>query len=913
MKHRFLASLAVAMLAMPFLLLGQEIPKIEFEKYKLANGLEVIFHVDKRIPAVTVNMWYHVGSKNERPGRTGFAHLFEHMMFQGSKHVKGEYLKLVEEAGASLGNGGVNGSTSEDRTNYFETVPTPSLEYILWLESDRMGFLMDGMTTEKFTNQQDVVKNEKRQGDNEPYNVIQYLVADNLYPRGHSYSHTVIGSLDDLTNATLDDVKEFFQTWYTPNNCTMSIVGDFDPALAKQLIQKYFGPIPAGPSLSRPVVDIPSLQETKIIRATDRVPQARLYLYYPVPQIYSKEEAPLDYAAFVLGRGKGSRLYRKLVRELQLASGVSVNDAMNEVCGEFSFVITARPNVSLDEIKKIVDEEIAKLAKDGPTEAELKREKAATAMQMISRLERLGGFGGISDILNQYNTYLGDPEWFKQDYQRYAAVTAADVKREFNKWVAGRPRLEIFLKPEASSRADAKEFDRTSVPSKGGSSEFKAPQVQSQTLENGLEVVVYENHDIPKISGSLSIKTGNILETLDKSGVSSLTAAMLDKGTKTRKAEQITEDIDLLGSTLGVGGGKGGGSINFTTLTNNLGQTMEVVADVLLEPVFPEQELDRLKKQYLDAILREKSSPNSLASRTFQRVLYGAEHPGGFSSRGTEKSIPAIKIDDLKKNYKEFWRPNNAILILCGDIKMQQAVALAKKYFGAWKKAELPKLEVPPTNPPSERMVYLVDKQDAPSSVIFIGSLAPTRYNPDYVPIEVMNTLLGGSFSSRLNMNLREEKGYTYGAGSWFNMDRYFGAWMASSSVQTKVTVPALQEFQKELEGISGAIPVKADELKAIQNNMVRSYVQNFENNGAILGQIAPLLSLGLPLKELSDYSPIVSAQTPESIMGIAGKYINFNKAIVVVVGDLSKIEQPLRDMKLGKVVVVDADGKVLR
>ncbi len=913
MKFRPMCRLIVAMLAIPCVMQAQELPKVSFEKFKLANGLEVIFHVNKKIPAVTVNLWYHVGSKNEKPGKTGFAHLFEHMMFQGSKNVTGEYISLVEEAGANLNNGGVNGSTSEDRTNYFETVPSGSLEYILWLESDRMGFLMDGMTGEKFKNQQDVVRNEKRQGDNEPYAKVEYLVADHFYPVGHAYAHTVIGSMEDLTNATLDDVKDFFSTWYTPNNCTISLVGDFDPVEAKRLVEKYFGPIPPGPALSRPRVDIPTLAQTKVIHATDRVPQARIYLYYPVPQMYAKEEAPLDYAANVLGRGRGSRLYRRLVRELQLASDVSVNDAMKEVSGEFTIIATARPGVKLEDIRRIIDEEVAKLAEDGVTSAELQREKSLTSMRMISALERLGGFGGISDILNGYNTFCGTPDYGQEDFNRYARVTTDDVQREFRKWIAGRPRLEIHLEPEASSRADQPEFDRSKPPVMSDKSDFTAPTVQRQTLDNGLEVVVYENHEIPKVTCRLQTKIDNLLEPTEKAGVSSLTAAMMDKGTKSRKAEQITDEIEALGSTIGVGGGKTGSGISFTSLTKNLDPTMEIAADVLLNPIFPEKELDRLKKQYLDGILREKSSPNALASRTFMRELFGPTHPQGFSSRGTEKSIPTISVSDLQKNHDIFWRPNNAILSFAGDITLEKAVALARRHFSGWKRGTLPTIDLKATTAPTGRTILLVDKQDAPQSVIMIGGLAPDRFCKDYQAIEVMNNLFGGSFSSRLNMNLREDKGYTYGAGSYFMMDRYYGSWIASSSVQTKVTVPAIEEFRKEILGITGAIPVKEAELDAIKKNMIRSYMQNFETSGAVLGEILPLITLGLPLDELASFPKTVAAQTPSSVTAIAKKYVDFDHSIIVVVGDLTKIEKPIRDMNLGTVKVVDADGTVLR
>ncbi len=907
MRHGFL--LGILLLLAGTGISAQQLPRIAFEKYTLANGLDVILSVNKSIPAVNVNLWYHVGSKNEAPGKTGFAHLFEHMMFQGSKHVIGEYLSLVEQAGANLRTGGVNGTTSSDRTNYFETVPTTSLEYALWLESDRMGFLGDALTMEKFTNQQDVVKNEKRQGDNAPYAAVQYMVAENLYPAGHPYAHTVIGSIEDLTNATLDDVKDFFETWYVPNNCTLTLVGDFDPSEAKTLIEKYFGPFAPGKPQARPGVNIPYLPRNKYVTATDRVPQARLQFIYPVPPQYSAEEAHLDFAASILGQGKTSYLYKKLVHELQLASSVVVYNAAREISGEFTIIVTARPGADVDRIRTVVDEEIAAFLAAGPSADEMQRIKAETESNFLSSLERIGGFGGIADKLGGYNTFMGTPDFFEQDYDRYQRVTPEEVTNSFRKWVADAHRLEIVITPETSGRPDAEEFDRTVVPSTEGSITFNAPTTESRTLDNGLEVVVSRRPALPLVSARLVIKTQDLLESEEKAGRSSMTATMLDEGTHTRTALQIQQDLDRYGSSLGVSGSKQRATVTLGAMQKYLDKSFEIFSDVILHPSFNDEEFERQRKQALDGLKRSNSNPGRVANKIFMKELFGTDHPLGRSSEGTDASLEALSTADLRETWSTFWRPNNASLLFVGDISIDDAVALAEKYLGEWKRATIPSTKLPKWSAPKGKVVYLVDRQGAPQSEIRIGSLAPDRMDPDYYTLLMTNVLLGGAFSSRLNLNLREDKGYTYGAFSGLSSERQYGYWMASAGVQTKYTKESMVEFKKEIEGIGGGIPVRTDELENMQKNLTRGYVQNFESNDMVAGQIAPLLSDGLPLSTLSDFIPKIEAQSAAGITAVAKKYFRFDDAVIVVVGDLSEIEPAIRSLNLGTVKVVDEEG----
>ncbi len=901
---RNLLPLSTALFIIVSTAVSQTIPKLEFEKYELANGLDVILRIDKRIPAVGVVLWYHVGAKNERPGRTGFAHLFEHMMFQGSKHVKGEYLKLVTEAG-----GRANGSTTEDRTNYFETVPKEALEYALWLESDRMGYLLDAVTKENLENQRSVVKNEKRQGDNSPYSAVQYLIADHFYPKGHPYDHTVIGSMEDLSAASLDDIKDFFKTWYTPNNCTLALVGDFDPAEAKRLVRKYFGPIPAGPPLSRPRVNIPDLSSTRILTATDNVPNARLYLVYPSAEMYSPDEAPLDLAAALLGAGKSSILHRRLVRDLQLASDVSVRNSASEISGEFHIVVTAKPGASLKEIREVVDRELAAFAKSGPDTKQLSAEKARMESRFLSSLERLGGFGGVGDRLCRYNTFLGDPDYFQKDYQRFGNASATDVKHAFGRWIDGAHRLEIEVHPETAKRPDAKDFDRGSAPAISEVQPIPAPRIEKRILPNGLEVIVAERRGLPVVSAVLQIRECNLLEGPDKAGESALTAEMLDEGAGKRSALEISEDISALGASLSLAGGRRGASASVMSPKKNLDAVFSILSDVVMRPTFPAAEFERERKLAVDGLKRSKSNPDATASRVFNALIFGAEHPLGMPGIGSEASLRGLTIDDLRRNHGAYWKPNNASLIFAGDIDIEEAVRLADKHLGDWVKGDVAEGKMPAAAPPSEHVVFLVDRPAAPQSQLRIGSLAPPRSTPDYFALQVMNMLLGGSFSSRINLNLREDKGYTYGARTSMENSREYGVWTASTGVQTKVTKAALLELRKEIEGISGSRPITEEEIEGIRNTMTRSYSQNFESNSALLGRLASLVALGLSFDELSEFVPAVKAQTPATALAAAKAHIDFSKCITVVVGDRALIEEDLKSLGWGRVVLVNEDG----
>ncbi|HEX9149908.1 MAG TPA: pitrilysin family protein, partial [Thermoanaerobaculia bacterium] len=795
---------------------SSQIPKIEFEKYTLPNGLQVILHVDRKLPIVHVNQWYHVGSKNEKPGRTGFAHLFEHMMFQGSKNAAKDYFVYAEKAGANLQEGGVNGTTNNDRTNYFATVPSGNLEEILWLESDRLATLADALTKEKLDNQRDVVKNERRQGlENTPYGRWFKIVTENIHPAGHPYSWTVIGSHEDLTAASLDDVKDFFRTYYTPNNLSLVIAGDFDPAEAKRLVEKYFGGIPAGPPLDRPTLWIPTLDRERIVEATDRVPQDRVYMTWPSPQIFGPGDAELDLTSLILTDGLSSRLNKVLVYDKQLATAVNSFQNSAEISGWFAVIATARPGAPLAEIERIVTDEIARLGKTGPTMAELERAKTKQRYNFVTGLERIGGFGGKADLLNQYNTFLGDPGRFDEDVARYQKVTAADIQRTVDRWLNTRNRLLVRFHPEKSGRAAEVALDRAKEPAMGADRPFRAPEVKTAKLANGMELYVVERPELPKVAVTLATKAGAIADPAGKAGTAHLTAVTMDLGTKTRKALEIEDALGDLGTELNGVATRESSRLSFEVLKSNLAAAMAIVSDVVANPTFPQSEFDREKKRHLDALSQQAKNANAIAGRVRSILAFGADHPYGRPVQGLPSSIEGITRADLAEFHETYWKPGSSALIFVGDVTLAEATDLARKNLAAWSGGAAPAVTIPPAQPATAGKLYLVDRQDAAQTVISPFLPAPPRKTDDYYALHLADAVWGGGgFGTRLNLNLREDKGYSYGVFSNLAHFQQAGLWYAAGGVQTNKTKESLVEFDKELKALAGTKPISDAEFE---------------------------------------------------------------------------------------------------
>ncbi|HEX6732599.1 MAG TPA: pitrilysin family protein, partial [Pyrinomonadaceae bacterium] len=742
------------------------VPKVEFEKYTLPNGLQVILHVDRKLPVVHVNQWFHVGSKNEKTNRTGFAHLFEHMMFQGSQNAKGEYFSYVERAGANLFTGGVNGTTSNDRTNYFATVPSGNLEFLLWLESDRLLTLPEALTKEKLDNQRDVVKNERRQGlENQPYGRAFKMIYENLHPKGHPYSWDVIGIHEDLTAASLEDVREFFKTYYTPNNLSLVIAGDFDPAEAKRLVARYFGPIPPGPALDRPGLNIPHLDSEKVVEVKDRVPQERTYIAWPTPPYYKPGDAELDIVANILSDGLSSRLNKTLVYDKQIASDVSSFQFSHEISSLFIVIATARPGSSLNDIERIITDEIARLAKDGPTAAELARAKTKWEFNFVTGLERIGGFGGKADRLNSYNTFMGDPGKFDFDLNRYRNATAEGVRDIAGRWLNTRNRLIVRFHPETSQRdPQVSQLDRTKQPPFGVDRAYVAPQVQTAKLENGLEIFVVERKELPKVAVTLATKTGSVTDSAETSGLARLAYEAMDMGTKTRKALEIEDALGDLGTSLQANPSREFSTLTFEVLKRNLTPALTLFADVARNPTYPEAEVEREKKITIDAIAQQLNNPNSIATRVRNMVMFGADHPYGRPGFGFATTVNKITAADLARFHSTYVKPANSALIFAGDITLAEATELARQQFGSWTGAAPAPINIPAPQPMGTGKVYLIDKPDAAQTVVMEIVSAPPRKSDEFYAFNLADAVWGGGFQTRLNLNLREDKGYSYGA-----------------------------------------------------------------------------------------------------------------------------------------------------
>ena len=887
------------------------VPKIEFEKYTLPNGLQVILHVDRKLPVVHVNQWFYVGSANERLGRSGFAHLFEHMMFQGSKNANKEYFEYVEAAGANLLEGGVNGTTNQDRTNYFATVPSGNLENLLWIESDRLATLPDALDKAKLDNQIMVVRNERRQGlENQPYGRWYKLVTQNLFPIGHPYYNDVIGEHEDLAASSLDDVKDFFRQYYTPNNLSLVIAGDFDPAEAKRLVEKYFGTIPPGPALDRPAKAAFRLGSEKVIEVRDRVPQERTYFAWHTPAYFEPGDAELELAATILTDGLSARLNKALIYDKQLASNTTAFQSGQPLSGVFAGWVTARPGVGLQQIEDAVTAEITRLAKDGPTPDELNRAKTKWEFGFISGLQAIGGFGGKSDRLNQYNTFLGDPGKFEADLQRHNSVTAESLKAAVDRYLNTRDRVLVRFRPTTASGASNVAVDRTKEPPLGGDRPFKAPDVKSAKLENGMDIYVVEKPELPKVAVTVATRAGSIADTPGKAGLSSFTSRIMRRGTTNRDAIAIDETLGNLGTGLGGGVAKEMASFNMDVLKRNLSPAIAVMADVVLNPTFPASEFEREKKLALDALAQAASNPNSLASRVAPMIAFGADHPYGRPSGGLPASITALTREDLMQFHKTYWKPGSSAMVFVGDITLAEATELARRHFGSWAGGTAPAVSVTAAKPMPAGKVYMIDKPGSAQTVVAHILKAPERSSPDYYSLALANAVYGGGFGTRLNLNLREDKGYSYGVFAFPNHLTSGGTWIASGGVQTDKTKESVAEFVKELRYIAGEKPITEKEFTTARLAKTRGYAQQFEAYGRITGQIAELWMYGLPMTYLQAETDELNKLQLAAVNAVAAKYAAPAGTALLLVGDRSKIEPGIRELNLGEIVILDVEGR---
>ena len=880
--------------------------EIPFQKFVLTNGLTLIVHEDHKAPIVAVNVWYHVGSKNERPGKTGFAHLFEHLMFNGSEHFNDDFFKATEKVGAT----DLNGTTSEDRTDYFENVPKDALDYVLWLESDRMGHLLGAIDQAKLDEQRGVVQNEKRQGENQPYGLAEELITKGTYPPGHPYSWTVIGSMDDLNAASLDDVRTWFKTYYGAANATLVIAGDVNPQETLAKVEKYFGDIPSGPPLTRQEAWIAKRTGTHRQIAQDRVPQARLYKVWNIPPYGSADGDYLALAADVLAGGKSSRLYKRLVFDEQIASGVEAAAELSEIGGRFYIIATARPGVPLEKVERAVDEELAKFLAHGPTADELQRVKSQSLAGFVRGIERIGGFGGKSDLLAQNQVFLGDPVAYQTTLRRVREATAEDLQTAAKTWLSdGAYVLEVRPFPQFTTTTST--VDRSQLPVPVIAPKVAFPPLQTTALANGLKVVLAERHAVPLVNLTMQLDAGYASDQFASPGTAKLAMSLLDEGTQHRTALQISDELERLGATLGTGSDLDTSSVTLSALKENLGPSLDLFADVLLHPAFREADFARVQKQQLDAIQREQSEPKSLALRVVPRLLYGAGHAYStpFTGSGDAVSVAQLIAADAQEFYQTWFKPNHATLIVVGDTTLAELTPKLETLFASWKPGDVPHKNLGVMPSPAKPAVYLIDRPGSLQSVIVAADLAPSRANPDETAIATLNHILGGSFTSRLNMNLREDKHWSYGVRSSLVAARGPRPFLIVAPVQTDKTKEAAAELSKELKTIVGSQPPTADELAKAQQDETLTLAGRWETSAAVANSIAELVHFDLPADYFTKYPEAVRALKTEDLRRAAGEVVHPDRLVWVIVGDRAKIEPGLRESGLGQIHVLNADG----
>jgi len=890
---------------------------IPYQKYTLSNGLTVILHQDASDPLVHVDMTYHVGSGREELGKSGFAHFFEHMMFQGSENVGDEqHFKLVTEAGGTM-----NGTTNSDRTNYFQTVPANQLEKMLWLESDRMGFLVDAVTQEKFEVQRETVKNERGQRvDNRPYGRLNERVSEALYPAGHPYSWPVIGFMDDLNRVNVNDLKAFFLKWYGPNNATLTIGGDINAIETLALVEQYFGSIPRGPEIGMPEKPTFELNEDRYISMEDNVHLPLVYMSYPTVSVRHEDEAPLDVLSSILGGGKTSLLYKNLVKN-QLAVQASVSHPCAELACTFNLLALPHPasGKTLADIEKVIRESLVEFEKRGVQDDDLAKVKASMEAGFIFGLQSVSG---KVSTLAANQTFKGNPNYIEQDIARYASVTKADVMRVFNKYIKGQhgvimsivPKGKLDLiaakdnhtpaersKGEASNtsadslvvRKAKDNFDRSKMPTSGANKAVAVPQMWQETLANGIKVLGTQSIETPTTSLLLKIPAGHYYSDKDKAGVVSLLASTLNESTLKRSAEDMSKELQKLGSSIAIYAGTQYLNVNVSTLTKNLDATMALLNEKLMQPAFIDSEFARNKSNAIQGAINNKKDAGYLASTAYRQLLQ-ADNIAATSSRGSEDSLKNVTLDDVKAFYKQQVKPANSQVIVVSDLK-EAALVKSLNVFSAWQgkgKSLALTLSKPDTR---AGVIYLVNKDGAAQSAIRIGKRSITQdITGEYYKSYLMNFALGGAFNSRINLNLREDKGYTYGARSYFSADKFSGSYTASAEVRADVTDKSIIEFVNEINSYRDK-GITAEELSFMRNAINQKDALKYETPRAKLGFLAQILEHDLKPSFVKERAKIVENISSDEINALAKKHLNLAEMVMVVVGDAKTLKPQLK------------------
>ena len=881
------------------------LPEIEYNSFKLENGLTVVVHEDRKVPMIAVNVWYHVGSKNEKIGKTGFAHLFEHLMFNGTENYNSEYFEPFEKIGST----DQNGTTNSDRTNYFQNVPTNALDLALWMESDRMGHLLGVVDQEKLDEQRGVVQNEKRQGENQPYGKAFSRISESAFPKGHPYSWSVIGSMEDLDAASLEDVQDWFKTYYGPNNAVLALAGDIDLETAKEKVKKYFGDIPAGPPLIKPDIWIAKRSEEKRDVMYDNVPQARIYKSWNVPPRDTEAAAHFDLASSILVGGKNSPLYKELVYEKQIATSVSSFYYDREIAGMFFVIVDVASGEDPLEVENVMDDVLEIFIKKGPNLKLLQAEKTKTLAGFIRGIQRIGGFGGKSDLLATCQTYTGDPGCYRKNAEYLDSVTPAKMKATFSKWIDNTPYVLTIL-PNEKLGVDQTDIDRSQgIPFPTEKVSFKFPTLQTATLSNGSKIVLAKRTGVPLVEMNFQFSFGYAQENNNELGYTNFMMDMLNEGTKKYSALEFDEMLDSLGSNLGFGSGLDSSFVTVSSLKGSLSETLDLAKEAIINPIFPQNEIDRIQKQTLASIVQEENRPASIAYRNIGKLMYGEDHPYGkpLTGSGVSSTISEITRDDIIAIHRRAINPKNLTFAVAGDIELKELVNILEDKFGNWSstsKSDLKKLNN--VSLPDSRVVYLIDKPNAQQSYIVAGQLLPPTATDEEIKISYMNYAIGGSFTSRLNMNLREDKSWSYGVRTRLADAKGQRAMLVTAPVQTDKTSESITEIIKEYDAYLNDAPISDEELAKAKASKTLRLPGQFETLGALKSGVSGIVTYNRDLDYLNKLPMILDKPKLIDIQNIAQNYIKPNQWIWLIVGDLKKIEQPIRNLELGKVTILD-------
>jgi len=854
---------------------------------------------------VAVNVWYHVGSKNEKVGKTGFAHLFEHLMFNGTENYNSEYFEPFEKIGST----DQNGTTNSDRTNYFQNVPTNALDLALWMESDRMGHLLGVVDQEKLDEQRGVVQNEKRQGENQPYGKAFTRISESAFPKGHPYSWSVIGSMEDLDAASLEDVQDWFKTYYGPNNAVLALAGDIDVETAKQKAAQYFGDIPAGPPLVKPDVWIAKRNEEKREIMYDDVPQARIYKTWNVPPRDTEAAAHFDLASSVLVGGKNSPLYKELVYEKQIATNVSAFYYDREIAGMFFLVVDVVAGEDPTNVEKAMDAVLADFIKKGPNRKLLEAEKTKALAGFIRGIQRIGGFGGKSDLLATCQTYTNNPGCYRDNAAYLDLVTPAKMKATFAQWIDDTPYVLTILPADKYSANETGVDRSTGIPYPTEKVNFEFPNLQTATLSNGSKVVLAQRSGVPLIEMDFQFNFGYAQENNDELGYTNFMMGMLNEGTKKYSSLKFDEVLDSLGSNLSFGSGLDTSVASVSTLKANLSQTLELAKEALINPTFPQEEIERIQKQTLASIIQEENRPAAIAYRNIGKLLYGQDHPYGkpLTGSGISETISSITRKDIVAMHKRAIDPANLTFAVAGDINLDELVDMLEDKFGDWSsnsKTELKELQT--ISLPATRTVYLIDKPNAQQSYIVAGQLLPPTATNEEFKISYMNYAIGGSFTARLNMNLREDKSWSYGVRTRLADAKGQRAMLVTAPVQTDKTAESVAEIVKEYAAYLGDAPITDAELAKGKASKTLRLPGQFETLGALKGAVSNIVTYNRELDYLNVLPNLYDEPTLDDVQTMAQTYIKPDQWTWLIVGDLSKIEQPVRNLNLGEVKVIN-------